>query len=275
MGAGGDTIGSLLAASGIARSEAALLLAHVLRTTRVVVATYPEREVAAEPANRYRALAARRLAGEPIAYLVGEREFYGRAFAVGPAVLVPRPETELLVDLVLGWIDAGASRVLDLGTGSGAIAVSIAAERPAAAVTAVDLSADALTVAAANAARHGVDVRLLQGDWYAPLPPDAGFDVIVANPPYVDDGDPHLAQGDLRFEPRLALTPGPDGLAALRAIVAGAVDRLAPGGRIALEHGWNQAALVAPLLQSAGLSEVCAHDDLAGHARVTTARRPA
>jgi release factor glutamine methyltransferase len=273
VAAGDATIGSLLAASGIARNEAALLLAHVLGTTRVVVATYPEREVAADRAERYRALAARRLAGEPIAYLVGQREFYGRAFAVGPAVLVPRPETELLVDLALGWIDAGAVRVLDLGTGSGAIAVSIAAERPGAAVTAVDVSPEALSVAAANVARHGVAVRLVRGDWYGALPPDARFDAIVANPPYVDEGDEHLARGDLRFEPRLALTPGPDGLSAVRAIASGAVERLAPGGRIALEHGWDQAARVQTLLRERALLEVCTHKDLAGHDRVTTARR--
>lgn len=270
------TIGALLAGpSGarIARGEAAILLAHVLGTTRVALATYPERAVSDDDAARFAAFIDRRVQGEPIAYLVGSREFYGLDLAITPAVLVPRAETELLVDLAREWIGASAARVLDLGTGSGAIAIAIAHECPAASVSAVDVSDDALAVARANADRHRVSVRFVRSDWYAALG-EARFDLIVANPPYIAAGDVHLAQGDPRFEPSLALTPGGDGLDAIRRIVAGAGAHLVAGGRLAIEHGFDQPQAVRALFAANGLVEVRTHLDLQGHGRVTAGHRP-
>lgn len=266
------TIGALLATAPIGRSEAAILLGHVLGLSRVVLATHPEREVDALRAARFAGLVERRLRGEPVAYLVGTREFYGLDFVVTPAVLVPRPETELLVDLAREWIGERGARVLDLGTGSGAIAIALATQCAAAEVVAVDVSDAALAVARDNATRLGARVALRRSDWYEALEGER-FDLILANPPYVAAGDAHLDQGDLRFEPRIALTPGGDGLAAIRRIVSGASAHLREAGRIAIEHGFDQPEAVRALLVEAGFTDVRTYADLAGHGRVSAGRR--
>jgi release factor glutamine methyltransferase len=218
-------------------------------------------------------LVARRALGEPVAYLVENREFFSRDFAVGPDVLIPRPETETLVEAALSRLAPDAS-ILDLGTGSGAIAVSLACERAGTRVTATDVSAAALAMAQLNAEAHACSssIEFLQGSWYAPL---AGrrFDMIVSNPPYVAHGDAHLAQGDLRFEPAHALSDGSDdGLDSIRSIVAGARLHLPPGGWILLEHGHDQADAVARLLAAAGFGDCVSIPDLAGIPRVAGGR---
>ena len=257
------------ARAAIPLGEARLLLGHVLGVSHAALAAHPERKVGLPETAAFRALAARRAAGEPIAYLTGRREFHGLAFQVTPAVLIPREETELLVDIAL---EAKAARVLDLGTGSGCLAVAVAKALPQAQVTAVDASAAALAVARGNAARHGVSVRFLLGDWFAPLAGER-FGLILANPPYVAEADPHLAQGDLRFEPRAALAAGPAGLDDIRRIVAAAPGHLAPGGWLWLEHGFDQAAAVAGLLAEAGFLDIGQRPDLAGILRVSGGRR--
>ncbi|GAB4207354.1 MAG: peptide chain release factor N(5)-glutamine methyltransferase [Tibeticola sp.] len=253
----------LLRALGRPVHERAWLLAH-------------DRD-ALEPAAaaRYAALVERRTAGEPLAYLVGEREFFGLRLQVDERVLDPRPDTETLVHWALDCLaDTAVTteplRVLDLGTGSGAIALALAhAGRDAGGhtveVAAVDASADALAVAAANAQHLGLPLRLLHGDWFAPLAPGERFALIVSNPPYIAESDPHL--GALRHEPMMALTSGTDGLDALRHIVRGASAHLRPGAWLLLEHGWDQAHAVHELLRAAGFTQVRSRHDLAGHAR--------
>jgi release factor glutamine methyltransferase len=263
----------LAAASTTAALDAELLVAHVLGGGRAALAADPQRAVAPEQLLALEALARRRLAGEPVAYLTGRREFWSLDLEVTPDVLVPRPETELLVERALEAI-AGLDRpaVLDLGTGSGAIAVAIAASRADARVTATDASAAALAVAQRNAARHGLrNLRFAEGEWYAPLGP-ARFDAIVSNPPYVAEGDPALA--GLVHEPWLALVAGAGGLAALATIAAGAPGRLSPGGRLLLEHGADQGPAVRGLLEAAGFAAVRAWRDLAGHERVSEGTLP-
>ncbi len=270
------TFGEALAAARgrIPASEARMFLREVTGCSAAQVAVYPEHALDSGQAARYIELLHRRAAGEPVAYLLGEREFYGRRFGVLPAVLIPRPETELIVDLVLARLAPGAAPwVLDLGTGSGALAVTLALEIPAAHVTAVDCSPAALAVAGANAAALGATVRWIESDWFAALEP-AAFDFIVANPPYVADADPHLAEGDVRFEPAAALASGPAGLDDLRRIVAAAPDFVAAGGWLLLEHGYDQAAAVRALLLGAGFADVASAPDLAGIERITLGRRP-
>lgn len=263
------TAGELLAASGLPAAEARALLASAGGTTREMLIAFPERAVGPDAAARFEALAARRRAGEPIAYLLGVQEFYGRPFRVTPAVLIPRPETELLVDLALGALrEIESPRVLEPGTGSGCIAISLALERPDARLTAADRSADALAVARANAQRLGARVDFVASDWYAAI--EGRFDAIVANPPYVAAGDPHLA--GLRFEPIHALTDHGDGLGCLRTIVAGAPAHLAAGGRLLVEHGYDQAAAVRALFEAAGFDAIRTVRDAAGIERVCTGR---
>lgn len=255
-------------------SETRLLLSEILDCTAAQIAAYPERALAAGQAGRFVELLTRRVAGEPVAYLLGEREFYGRRFGVSPAVLIPRPETELVVDLVLARVTPGsAPAILDLGTGSGALAVTLALEIPAAQVTAVDFSTSALDVARANAAALAASVRFVESDWFATLDP-ARFDFIVSNPPYIAENDPHLAQGDVRFEPATALASGPAGLDDLRRITAAAPGFLAAGGWLMMEHGYDQAAAVRTLLVAAGFVEVASAQDLAGIERISFGRRP-
>lgn len=255
--------------------EANLLVGHALGLEAVVLYAHPERQLSAADAAHALDLVARRARGEPVAYLTGEREFHGMALRVTPQVLIPRPETELLVDLALERLPRAApARVLDLGTGSGAIAIAIAGARPEARVVAVDRSPGALAVARDNVRRHGlVNVALVQGEWLRPLGNER-FDMIVSNPPYVAAGDPHLGRGDLRHEPPSALAAGPEGLDDLRAIIAGAPGHLDLGGWLLLEHGADQQPAVLEMLAAHGLSECRGHRDLAGLPRAVSARRP-
>lgn len=263
----GRLIAEVLAQSPLDALDTRVLLCHALGLNRVQLITRADHLLTEAEAARLEALLARRSAGEPVAYLTGEREFYGLPFRVTPAVLIPRPDTELLVELACERLPRGGS-VLDMGTGSGAIAVAIAHARPDAQVSALDASAAALEVACANAVRNGVQVGFLQSDWYAALSPAAQrFDMIVSNPPYIVAGDRHLSEGDLRFEPVDALTDHADGLSALRAIVAGAPACLASGGWLLMEHGYDQAQAVRALLR--GWDQVQSWRDLAGIERAS------
>lgn len=248
--------------------EARLLLAAATGFSEASVLAHPERELPAEAEARFREFAARRARGEPIAYILGVKEFYGLPLAVNPAVLIPRPETELLVELALR---ARPSTVLDLGSGSGAIALAVKRNLPAARVVGVERGAAALAVAQRNALKLGLDVEFRHGLWFGPVAGEH-FDLVLANPPYVGEDDPHLAEGDVRFEPRSALVAGQDGLQSIREIVREAPAHLAPGGRILLEHGLGQDAAVRALLEQAGLEDVTTWPDLAGIARVSGAR---
>lgn len=267
----GVTVGALQTQSLLDALDNRILLCHALGLTRVGLITQSERALDAGEAQRFAALVQRRLDGEPIAYIVGQREFFGLPFEVGGAVLIPRPDTELLVELTLERLPP-SGRVLDMGTGSGAIAVALAHTRRDADVTALDVSPEALAVARRNAAANGARVAFLQSDWYAALDGLPPFDVIASNPPYIASGDRHLSEGDLRFEPVGALTDHADGLSALRIIVAGAVARLKPGGWLLMEHGYDQSAAVRQLLSEQGYADVQSWTDLAGIERVTGAR---
>ena len=251
-----------------ARAEAELLLTRALGITKARLIAHPELGGEAERNARYREFIARRMQGEPVAYILGEREFYGLTFEVDPAVLIPRPETELLVELALARIRAEEPcSVLDIGTGSGCIAIAIAHLRPRAQVIATDLSPAALAVARGNAVRHATgNVEFREGDCFDPVP-GARFDLIVSNPPYVAGADPHLVQGDLRFEPKRALTPGVDGLQMLRAIIGQARRYVREEGALLLEHGHDQAEAVRALLVDAGFTGVIGERDLAGQLR--------
>ena len=263
----GSTVAEVQAAMPLDPLENRILLCHALGLNRVGLITRSHRVLSAAEADALAQLVDRRTAGEPIAYIVGKREFFGLDFCVNDAVLIPRPDTELLVELALGHLPPNAS-VLDMGTGSGAIAVAIAHTRPDARVCALDASVDALAVARANAAANGVTVRFLHSDWYAGLEGER-FDLIVSNPPYIASADRHLSEGDLRFEPVAALTDHADGLSALRAIVAGAASHLAPGAWLLLEHGYDQAAQVRELLARHGYTGVQSWRDLASIERVS------
>jgi release factor glutamine methyltransferase len=260
-------------ASRDARAEAELLLVRALDISKARLLAHPELAEEASRNVRYLEFLERRLAGEPIAYILGEREFYGLDFRVTPDVLIPRPETELLVDLALARIpEDERRRVLEVGTGSGCIAVAIAHLRPRTSVIATDVSSAALAVAQENARRHAAhNVEFRCGDGFAPVRAER-FDLILSNPPYVAQDDPHLLQGDLRFEPKLALTSGADGLVALRAIIAEAPDRLQAGGWLLLEHGHEQGEAVRALLVSRGFRGVFTEPDLARHPRVSGGR---
>lgn len=269
---------ALASAAGLlgTRLDAELLLAHVLDLPRASVVARDERELTPEEQGGFEQLLARRLAGEPLAYLTGEKEFWSLTLEVTRDVLVPRPETELLVEWALELPSFGhkpRTSVLDVGTGSGAIALAIARERPEAEVIATDVSPAALAVARANARRLGLPVRFAQGAYFAPLgvrEPGAALDIIVSNPPYVAEGDPHLA--DLRYEPKLALTSGRDGLDALRTIVGEARAHLNPGGWLLVEHGGQQGAAVRELFEAAGFAAIETRRDLAGLERATGGR---
>ena len=268
----GTSIAAVQAGLPLDPLENRILLCHATGLSRVQLITQGDRPLSSDEAARLDALVARRLRGEPIAYIVGRREFFGLDFQVGPAVLIPRPDTELIVELALERLPRQVPRLLDMGTGSGAIAVAVAHTRPDAAVTALDVSPDALAVAQANATANGARVRFLHSSWFDAL--DAGdiFDVIASNPPYIAAGDDHLAQGDLRFEPVGALTDHADGLSALRTIITGSPRHLVPGGWLLLEHGYDQAAAVRALLAKAGYTDVQSWQDLAGIERVSGGR---
>lgn len=261
-----------------ARHEAELLLLHVLERPRSWLFAHATDPLAAADQAAFESLLARRMAGEPIAYLTGRRGFWTLDLEVDPATLIPRPETELLVELALERLPSDQSlQLADLGTGSGAIALALASERPQAQVLATDASPGALAVAARNAARHELrNVRFAEGghDWYAPLQ-GARFDLIASNPPYIASHDPHLDQGDLRFEPASALASGVDGLDDIRRIVDGGQAHLRPGGWLLIEHGWDQGAAIRALFDAAGFAEVETAQDLEQRDRITLGRRPA
>lgn len=261
------TLAEALRTSDIDAREARLLLAKVMTVSEAQVLGFPERELSSSQAAAFFVHVQRRKSGEPVAYILGEKEFYGLTLEVTPAVLIPRPETELLVELALR---RPFSSLADLGTGSGAIAIAAKKHRPSARVVAVDASEAALEVARRNAVRHGVAIEFRKGSWLAPLAGEA-FDLIVANPPYVAAGDPHLAE--LGFEPPDALVAGADGLDAIREIIGAVPAHLVPGGGLLLEHGVGQDPAVRRLLQAAGLEEARTWPDLAGIPRVSGAKR--
>jgi release factor glutamine methyltransferase len=263
-------------ASGLVPLDAQVLLAHGLDVPRAWLAAHAADTLPAQAADAFFELARRRRDGEPVAYLTGIREFWGLSLRVTADVLIPRPETETLVELSLSLVPAGAPmRLLDVGTGSGAIALSLAHERPRARVTGVDISPAALAVARDNARRLTIgNADFLPSDWFAGVG-DGRFDLIAANPPYVGSADPHLQEGDVRFEPRVALTPGGDGLTALRAIVAGARAHLVAGGHLVVEHGYDQSAAVQALFREAGFGGISIRNDLAGIPRVVGGTLPA
>lgn len=255
------------------RLDLELLLCAATGCARTLLYARPETALTDAQQQDFARLFARRKGGEPMAYILGEREFWSLSLRVTPATLIPRPETELLVELALARVTQARAQVLDLGTGSGAIALALAHERPDWQITGIDRSAAALAVAEANRAAHALDnVRLRAGDWLSGE--TERFHLIVANPPYVDPADPHLERGDVRFEPRAALVAAERGLADLRAIAAAAPDHLVPGGWLLLEHGADQGAAVRALC-AAVLDEVQSWRDLAGHERVSGGRLPA
>lgn len=256
------TVAEALKDSGIEAREARLLLAAASGFSEATIIAYPERCLSSAAENQFLDFIRRRRAGEPVAYILGRKEFYGLELAVDPAVLIPRPETELLVDLAL---QREFSSVVDLGTGSGAIALALKRHRPGARVVAVEASAAALAVARRNAARHDLDIDFRHGRWFEPLAGER-FDLIVANPPYVAEHDPHLP--DLGFEPRAALVAGKDGLDAIREIVSAAPRYLCGGGWLLLEHGMGQERAVCELFRQARLEEVDSCPDLARIPRV-------
>jgi len=270
----GISLADALRSAPLDALENRILIGHALQLTRIQLITQSDRLLTAAEATQLSALFRRRLQGEPIAYIVGEREFFGLALQVTPDVLIPRPDTELLVELALERLPQ-QGKALDMGTGSGAIAIAIAHTRPDVAMTALDVSEGALKVAASNALRHGVKVRFLRSDWYAALAVGVGespqpyLDLIVSNPPYIVAGDTHLSQGDLRFEPIGALTDHADGLSALRIIIDGAAVYLKPDGWLLMEHGYDQSEAVRKLLQQRGFAEVQSWRDLAGIERVS------
>jgi release factor glutamine methyltransferase len=263
-----------LAARGGEPGDADLLLAHALGQARTWL--YAHGDAAPDPgaARRFEELLSRREGGEPVAYLVGRRGFWSFELRVSPDTLVPRAETERLVELALERLPADGDfwRIADLGTGSGAIALALALERPRAEVVATDASEAALDVARDNARSLGVgNIAFRQGDWFAPLAGER-FDLVASNPPYIALGDPHLDQGDLRFEPDAALVSGADGLDAIRAIADGAPRHLLPRGWLLVEHGWEQGQAVRALFEAAGLVDIATHADLEQRDRVTLGR---
>jgi release factor glutamine methyltransferase len=266
----GISLADVLRSAPLDALENRILIGHALQLTRIQLITQSERLLTAAEATQLSALFRRRLHGEPIAYIVGEREFFGLALQVTPDVLIPRPDTELLVELAMERVPQ-QGKALDMGTGSGAIAVAIAHTRPDVTMTALDVSEGALKIAASNAQRHGAKVTFLRSDWYAALgeTSEPDLDLIVSNPPYIVAGDAHLSQGDLRFEPIGALTDHADGLSALRIIIDGAAAYLKPDGWLLMEHGYDQSEAVRELLAQRGFAEVQSWRDLAGIERVS------
>ena len=262
-----------IACRDIDRVDAHMLLQHVLDATHAHLLTYPDQILSAQQLEEFRRLVERRIGGTPIAYLTGKRDFYDVTFKVNEAVLIPRPETELLVDLALQLIPLNQTfRVLDLGTGSGAIAITLAKHRPQSQVTAVDLSLAAIAVAQWNAQNLRIrNLHFVTGSWFDELSGEK-FDLIVSNPPYVAHGDPHLQRGDLRFEPQMALSARDEGLSCINHIIHKAPDHLVENGWLLLEHGYDQAFACRQLLQNRDFSNICSHPDLAGIMRVSGGR---
>jgi release factor glutamine methyltransferase len=261
-------------ALGVDRLDAQWLLAWVLGRDSSWLICHDDDQLNPDELQRYRTLVQRRAAGEPYAYLIGEREFHGLTLQVSPAVLVPRPDTEILVDWALELLSLGVPgspqpEVIDLGTGSGAIALAVKHRHPAALVTALDTSPEALAVARGNAQRLGLSIELQQSDWWQAVA-HRRFGLALSNPPYIAGQDEHLSA--LRFEPMLALSPGGDGLGAIRDLLAGAPEQLLPGAWMLIEHGWDQAPAVQALMRQAGFSDVATRSDLGGLARCTGGR---
>lgn len=258
-----------------ARLDAELLLSHSLEKPRSYLYSWPEQELSESCWRRFQVLVQQRLQPTPIAYLLGKREFFSMEHATTPAALVPRPETELLVELALRQIPAQQPlRICDLGTGAGIIAITLKKQRPLTTVYATDIDADCLTLARANALQHQVDIDFIESNWYEKLPPGSYFDLIVSNPPYIAADHPFLLQGDLPAEPALALalTPGSSGLEALELIIRGAPGHLVLGGSLIMEHGYDQEAAVAALLQDHGFCEIRCVSDHNDLPRTTSAR---
>lgn len=265
----GTTLGVLLKEAPLVPLENRILVSYALHLSRVQLITQSDRLITEDEACQLHLLFQRRLDGEPIAYIVGEREFFGLMFEVNPAVLIPRPETELLVELIDQLTLPAHPAILDMGTGSGAIAVSIAVNHPEAHITAIDASEAALVVAQSNAKRHQQSrIHFYCSDWFAAIPADK-FNVIVSNPPYIEQHDHHLSEGDVRFEPIDALTDHADGLSDLKHIIQAAPMHLLPEGWLLLEHGYDQAEAVRTCLQEAGFKQVQSWKDLAGIERVS------
>ena len=275
---------SLLGSTRLPRNEAYILMAHVLdkhyQLPRSTLISRDEMELCEPALEEWNSLESRRLNGEPVAYLIGKRSFHNIELQVAPGVLIPRPETELLVDITLQEVKSIENsivtpKILDLGTGSGAIALAIANQAPYAQVHATDQSLEALTIAKSNAKSLGLEnrVEFAQGSWYQALKENEIFDIIVSNPPYIPAQDPHLIVGDLRFEPINALTDHSTGLSCLEVIILGAKNYLKPMGLLAVEHGFDQSAAVLKLMKTVGLSDIQAHQDLSGHHRVVSARK--
>lgn len=271
----------LLRSSALPQNEARLLLAHTLeqhyQLPRSALLSRDEMELSPSALAFWRELESQRISGQPIAYLIGKKGFHNIELLVAPGVLIPRPETELLVEIGLREIQqlTGKVKLLDLGTGSGAIALAVASASPNTLVTATDQSSKALAIALKNTKNLGLEARvqLVQGNWYEAISKEEQFDLILSNPPYIESNDPHLLQGDLRFEPINALTDQADGLSCLRTIISGAQEHLKPSGLIAIEHGFDQSAAVIDLMKSAGLRDIETHLDLAGHHRVASGRK--
>ncbi|WP_260515905.1 peptide chain release factor N(5)-glutamine methyltransferase [Serratia fonticola] len=260
--------------SDSAKRDAEILLGFVTGRARTYLLAFGETPLTAEQAEQLTVLLARRERGEPVAYLVGEREFWSLPLSVSPATLIPRPDTECLVELALERLPATPCAILDLGTGTGAIALALASERPDCQLTGIDLQPEAVALAQHNAQKLAINnARFLQGSWFTPV---AGqkFALIASNPPYIDEADPHLGQGDVRFEPCSALVAADQGLADLAAIVQQAADYLEPQGWLLLEHGWQQGESVRTLLNAAGFIAVATHRDYGGNDRVTLGQKP-
>lgn len=257
-----------------ARLDAELLLAQILNKPRSHLYAWPERSINPDQHRRFLDAINHRAAGEPIAYLTGHREFWSLDLHVTSDVLIPRAETELLVETALELLPATACKIADLGTGSGAIALALASERPEWKITATDISDAALEIARDNATALQLEApKFVVGDWYEALP-ERDYQLVISNPPYVADQDPHLNRGDVRFEPQTALKSGADGLRDLRHLIAGAAEYLRPGGRLMLEHGYNQATPVKNLFSQAGFASIETYHDLAMQPRVTIGIQP-
>jgi len=260
----------------VAGLEAKVLLGHALNQPRTYLLAHPEIVLSEASEAQFEALLTRRERGEPIAYLTGHREFYGLDFLVTPDVLIPRPETELLVELALEQIPPNTPvSILDLGTGSGAIAITLAKLRPQAQIMAVDASPQALAIARQNAVRlETPNIRFVESNWFSRLDESSRFDLIVANPPYVAENDPHLSQGDVRFEPSMALKAGAEGFDAIRHIAQASLHFLTISGRLLFEHGYDQAVICKTLLDFLGYADIKCHSDLGGQPRVTCGKKP-
>jgi len=277
-----SSLSSLLSSSLLQPNEARILMAHVLEKhyhlSRSALLSRDDMELSSEAMKQWEMLQSKRMAGEPIAYLIGKRGFHDIELYVAPGVLIPRPETELLVEIGLQEITqlAYTAKILDLGTGSGAIALALANSASDILVTATDQSSEALGIAKTNVQLLNLEARvqLMQGSWYDAIENSTRFDIILSNPPYISHQDPHLSQGDLRFEPISALTDHGDGLSCLEVIIKGAKEHLNPNGLVAVEHGFNQSDAVLELMKAAGLSDIQTHLDLAGHCRVASGRNP-